>query len=420
MSFGEIISNKGQERFKEIKGQERGIKRANIRTKKLMERYELPKGWRWVRLGEVAKVFYGKGLPKSERKPEGRFGVYGSNGIIDRTDKWLVDSPTIVIGRKGSVGALTLTEDKSWPIDTTFYLRLFNLQEGNLKYLFYALQRRDLISYMIVTAVPGINRESVEAVQIPLPSLPDQRRIVARIEELINRIEEAKRLRRVAREETDAIMPAALSQIYSRMKEEGVTLEPLGEVCELNPSRKGKMKYLDDMLVTFVPMSAVDAELGAIVTPEERSFAKVKKGYTWFVENDVLFAKITPCMQNGKAAIARGLLNSVGFGSTEFHVLRPRVGVLPEWVYFFVRRPSFRRLAEANFTGSVGQQRVPESFMKLQEIPLPSLGEQRQIVTYLDRLQAKVEELRRLQEETQEEIDAMTSAILDKAFRGGM
>lgn len=158
--------------------------------------------------------------------------------------------------------------------------------------------------------------------------------------------------------------------------------------------------------------------MGAIVTLEERPFAKVKKGYTWFVENDVLFAKITPCMQNGKATIAKGLLKSVGFGSTEFHVLRPREEVLPEWIYFFVRRPSFRRLAEASFTGSVGQQRVPKNFLKSQGIPLPSLDEQHRIVTYLDHLQAKVVELRRLQDETEEEINATTSAILDRVFQG--
>jgi len=241
---------------------------------------------------------------------------------------------------------------------------------------------------------------------------------VARIEELTSRIEEAKDLRLAAQKETEAIMPAALAQIYSNVEERGWTLEPLGKVCEVNPSRKGKMRYPNDMLVTFIPMSAINAESGTIATPEERPFAKVKKGYTWFIENDILFAKITPCMQNGKVAIARSLLNGVGFGSTEFHVLRPLEGVSPEWVYFFVRQPSFRKLAEVNFTGSVGQQRVPDSFMKSQEIPFPPLDEQRRIVAYLDRLQSKVQELRRLQEETQKEIGAMTAAVLDKAFRG--
>ena len=86
----------------------------------------------------------------------------------------------------------------------------------------------------------------------------------------------------------------------------------------------------------------------------------MKRGYTSFAEDDVLFAKITPCMENGKAAIARGLASRQGFGSTEFHVLRAKESVLPEWLYYFVRQERFRREARRSFTGTAGQQRVPD------------------------------------------------------------
>ena len=117
-------------------------------------------------------------------------------------------------------------------------------------------------------------------------------------------------------------------------------------------------------LVTFVPMPAVDAESGAITQPETREFSAIRNGYTSFKEGDVIFAKITPCMENGKAAIARQLENSLGFGSTEFHVLRPTGAILPEFVYQFVRQEAFRKAAEAEMTGSVEQKRVPADFMK--------------------------------------------------------
>lgn len=125
-------------------------------------------------------------------------------------------------------------------------------------FLYYWLCYLDVRRFIENEAYPSLKLSKIKSFQIPLLPLPEQHRIVARIEELVNRIEEAKRLRQSAREETDAIMPAALSQIYSKMKEEGVTLKPLGEVCEVNPSRKGRMNYPDDMLVTFVPMSAVE------------------------------------------------------------------------------------------------------------------------------------------------------------------
>jgi type I restriction enzyme S subunit len=104
----------------------------------------------------------------------------------------------------------------------------------------------------------------------------------------------------------------------------------LGEVCELNP-RRPKLDRAADMPTTFVQMSAVAENGGGIIRPEVRPFRAVAKGYTFFTEGDVIFAKITPCMQNGKHAIARNLLDGIGFGSTEFHVLQPRGVNLDRW-----------------------------------------------------------------------------------------
>lgn len=170
------------------------------------------------------------------------------------------------------------------------------------------------------------------------------------------------------------------------------TQVPLGEVCAINPRAK-RTGYPDDTPVSFVPMAAVDERLGAITTLEERSIAQVSKGYTSFQNGDVLFAKITPCMENGKAALARSLTNGMGSGSTEFYVLRPDERVLAEYVYHFVRQPRFREEAKRNFTGTAGQQRVPKSFMENAMMPLPPLDEQRRIVGTLNRA-AKIERLR--------------------------
>ena len=176
---------------------------------------------------------------------------------------------------------------------------------------------------------------------------------------------------------------------------------PLGEVCKVNP-RAMRTRDSDDMLVSFVPMAAVDERLGAITVCEDRPIAEVSKGYTPFEDGDVLFAKITPCMENGKTALARNLTNGVGRGSTEFHVLRPGSHVLGEYVYHFVRQSRFRDEAKRKFTGTAGQQRVPKSFVENALIPLPPLGEQRRIVGILNRA-AKIERLRARARELMEE-----------------
>jgi type I restriction enzyme S subunit len=142
----------------------------------------------------------------------------------------------------------------------------------------------------------------------------------------------------------------------------------------------------DDMQVTFVPMAAVDAEKGIIAEPERRNLSDVKRGYTPFSNGDVLFAKITPSMENGKAAIAKDLINHRGFGSTEFHVLTPRDGILSEWLFYFIRQEKFRQDAKARFKGTAGQLRVPKGFLEHYEIPLAPLKEQRRIVEKIEQL----------------------------------
>jgi type I restriction enzyme S subunit len=163
-------------------------------------------------------------------------------------------------------------------------------------------------------------------------------------------------------------------------------------------------------------MSAVDDETGTIVAAAERPFEQVKKGYTYFEENDVLFAKITPCMENGKAAIARGLLDGIGFGSTEFHVLRPDASVVPEWIWLFVRQERFREDAKKSFRGGVGQQRVPQEFLEQYPIPLPPLAEQRRIVARIEELMGRVREARRLREEAQKDAERLWQSVLAQTF----
>ncbi len=159
-------------------------------------------------------------------------------------------------------------------------------------------------------------------------------------------------------------------------------------------------------------MAAVDEINGSIALPQLRPYNQASKGYTPFKENDVLFAKITPCMQNGKAAIARNLSGGLGFGSTEFHVLRPIPELLSQWVFAFIRQPSFRSAAEANFTGSAGQKRVPADFLKGFPIPVPPLAEQTRIVNLLE----EASELRKLRAEADRRTDALIPAIFNELF----
>jgi len=190
----------------------------------------------------------------------------------------------------------------------------------------------------------------------------------------------------------------------------------LGEVAEINQRRPSGLDRADGRPTTFVPMAAVDAQHGVIAAAETRPYGEVKKGYTYFAEGDVLFAKITPCMQNGKHAIARQLIDGIGFGTTEFHVIRPGIDVVAEWAHFYIRQPQILRDAMAHFTGAVGQQRVPKDFLADLEIPLPSLTEQKRIAGILKEQLAAMERARAAAQAQLEAAKALPAAYLRDVF----
>ena len=189
----------------------------------------------------------------------------------------------------------------------------------------------------------------------------------------------------------------------------------LGEVCELNP-RRPMIQRNDGEPTSFIPMEAIDAVSGTVADLRTRPFGEIKKGYTCFSDGDVLFAKITPCMQNGKHAIAQGLTSGIGFGTTEFHVLRPSGNICPEWIHFFVRQPAFLHEATEHFTGAVGQQRLPQDFLARHSIPLPPLSEQQRIAATLRDQMASVEKARTAAQERLEAVKSLPAALLRKIF----
>ena len=163
----------------------------------------------------------------------------------------------------------------------------------------------------------------------------------------------------------------------------------LKEICEINPKTR---EIDDDTEVSFVPMPSV-TEDGKIDTSDIRSYQDVKKGYTVFQEGDVLFAKITPCMENGKGAIAYGLMNGKGCGSSEFHVLRPNKDVVTaEWIYYLTAWEWFRNEAEKHMTGSAGQKRVPKAYLENYVVNVPSLEEQKKQTKVLVQLQQIIDD----------------------------
>mgnify|MGYP000916817430 CR=1 FL=1 len=157
----------------------------------------------------------------------------------------------------------------------------------------------------------------------------------------------------------------------------------LGDVCTINPRLPKNAN--PEQEVTFLAMAAV-SEKGEISSQETRILHETKKGFTYFERGDVLLAKITPCFENGKATLTNNLNTQIGFGSTEFHVLRaiPDL-ILPEFIFYLIWNERFRLSAAKEMTGSAGQKRVSADYLKEYKFYLPSIFEQEKIVSALNK-----------------------------------
>ncbi|MHB1111761.1 MAG: restriction endonuclease subunit S [Acidovorax defluvii] len=195
---------------------------------------------------------------------------------------------------------------------------------------------------------------------------------------------------------------------------------PLSSIADVNPRSFCPLPSAVSQPVHFVPMSAVTEEFGGIDISARRPLGDVQKGYTSFLTNDVLLAKITPCMENGKLALVPPLQDHLAFGSTEFHVLRAKDQVQPSWLAYFLSQSAFRRLARQNMTGSAGQLRVATTWLSDALIPVAPAAEQARIVAKLEELlsdlDAGVAELKAAQKKLAQYRQSLLKAAVEGAL----
>lgn len=166
----------------------------------------------------------------------------------------------------------------------------------------------------------------------------------------------------------------------------GWCLMPLSKAVDVNPSNLVPKELHDSQVVPYFSMASIDESAGILRQPEPTLFRECRSGKTRFLDNDVLFAKITPCLQNGKSALVTGLNGNVGFGSSEFYVLRTKSLILPEYLFYFIRQKSIIEAAVNSFTGTSGRQRVPSNFWNILEILLPPYQYKSELSRYFRRL----------------------------------
>lgn len=217
---------------------------------------------------------------------------------------------------------------------------------------------------------------------------------------------------------------------YEKYKDSGV--EWLGEIPEdwefkrvkdvsaINPTTRSSQKFADENKIDFLPMTNVDEVKGKIKAFNQEAYGEVKNGYTKFRNNDILFAKITPCMENGNCVIVENLKYNLGFGSTEFIVFRTNRRVDRKYFHYFLRNNSFRARAEQFMVGTAGQKRISTFFLTVHEISYPPLQTQTAIAEYLDEKTAQIDKKVALLQAKKEKYRELRKTLVNEAVTKGI
>ncbi|WP_292590153.1 restriction endonuclease subunit S [Mesotoga sp. UBA5557] len=216
---------------------------------------------------------------------------------------------------------------------------------------------------------------------------------------------------------------------YPRYKDSGVEwigeiptnwrVYRLKELAKINPSKTEKNHLPDDLEVSFVPMESI-GEYGGISGAEAKKLLDVKQGYTYFAEGDLIVAKITPCFENYKGAIASDLVNGIGFGTTELFVLRPNERSDSRYLFYVSISKAFRETGSKIMHGAAGQKRITVDFINNYPVALPKPEEQSQIVGFLDETLKRVDSLITKKQRLIELLKEKRAVIISRAVTKGL
>ena len=384
-------------------------------------------------MGQVKRllsVSSGKGLKVNSLKG-GKYAVYGGNGLNGYHTEYLIEEPKLIIGRVGvKCGVMHITKPKSWVTDNALIVESKN-DSFDIKFLKYKLGFENLNKLSVSTAQPVISGSKIYAYEILLPPKPIQQTIVSKIEELFSELDKGIENLRIAQQQLKTYRQAVLKWAFEgRLTNENVKegVLPKGwkqnaikDVTEMNPKIPNREHIDCEMEVQFLPMKLVEAIINKIHLSEIRKYQEVLKGsYTPFIDGDIIFAKVTPCMENGKIAIVDKLKNGIGFGSSEFHVLRAGFKLTKEYIFYYLVQDRFRSEAANEMTGAVGLRRVPKQFIENYIIPLPSLTEQGEIVQEIESRLSVADKIEESITQSLQQAEGLRQSILKKAFEGNI
>ena len=340
----------------------------------------IPEYWNgdinWITLADLPTSDFISEIVSTER-------TITESGLNNSNAK-LLPANTVVVSTRATIGRIGIARTKLATNQGFKNIIIKDTSKVLPEYLAYILttKRDEMIRMASGATFKEISKENFCKIQVPVPPFEIQKKLVAEIDGYRQIISGAQ-----------AIALNYLPKIVLRTD----SYKTIDEIAMIKPSKDEVRELPGDTFVSFVPMADINTFDSSFTPKENRKLSEVLSGFTYFKDNDILLAKITPCFENGKAAIARNLTNGIGFGSTEYIVIRANTSlVYPEWVFYHINTPEFIDGGKSFMTGTAGQQRVDINYVKQYRIPVPTLEEQKKILDQISYEQSLIEPSKQL------------------------
>jgi type I restriction enzyme S subunit len=382
------------------------------------ELYELPNGWEWEEWKNIVNIKNGKHY-KEVLNPDGKYPIYGSGGIMNYANEYLCNENTTIIGRKGTINSPIFVKEKFWNIDTAFGL------EANQEYLvplflYYFSIHFNFLTLNKSTTLPSLAKSNLQKILMPLPPLQEQKRIVAKLDSLFEKIDAAIALHQQNIDEAEKFMGSVLDEVFGEL-EEKYELDYLSNFCQITSSKRvHKADYVDNGIPFYrikdIVLKSKGYELKDVQYITEHTYKIFNEKYGSPRQGDILITAVGATLgyvylvnnQDGDFYFKDG--NIVWLKNISNNLVR-------EYIVYSFNSPLFQRYIEEI---SKGAAQPAITIIKLKElrIPLPPLQIQQKTVTYLDQISQKTEQLKKVQQEKLQNLKELKASILDRAFRG--
>jgi len=378
--------------------------------------------WQTKKLGEILKLEYGKPLPKNIRSNNGKYPVYGANGIKNFSDQFYYDKFSIIVGRKGSAGEINLTKEKFWPLDVTYFVT-FDNKKYDLKFLYNLLDTLKLPK-LAKGVKPGINRNEVYSIEVKTPTLSEQHRIIKKLDKVFGEIEKAKESTERNLQNSKDLFESYLQNIFEKSNDEW------------------QEKKLGDKNL----LQIIDGDRGKNY-PKKSDF--LKEGYCLFLNTKnvrpngfdfkttmFITKKKDDALGNGKLQrndvllTTRGTIGNIAvYGedvpfkniriNSGMLIFRPNTKLITPGYLYTIFQSGIMKFQIKKYVSGAAQPQLPIKTLVNFSIPvLKSLSEQKSIVKKLDELSEKTKRLEEIYKQKLADLEELKKSILKQAFEG--